>query len=276
MRRITRWQGISQEIGLAATAPPTARALLRQPERLGERLVGGDPAGGYAQQRLPHLELEIGAADGEPHRVAARRPRLEAARRPCLEAARRPRLEDARRNRGGGVRVLVEACGGPAALEFGADGLNVGVGVAVGETEGADAAPGPSDEAGAEGARMHAPGDVDPGPAALEGAGAHRLVGDEEVVQARGAGKPRVVSRIEDRGGGFELRPGIVQRQELAEALGRDARPAPEQALEMMGVEAGLARHLVEPRLIAEVFLQIEDRRFDAGVVARVLRDVRG
>ena len=64
---------------------------------------------------------------------------------------------------------------------------------------------------------------------------------------------------------------GVVQREILAEALGRDACPAPEQALEMVRAEAGRLRHLAQLRLIAEVLFQIEDRGFDTGVVARVL-----
>ena len=127
------------------------------------------------------------------------------------------------------------------------------------EAEGADAAFGLADEAGAEGARMYAVGDIHAIAALLERAGAHRLVGNEKIVQPRGAREAGVIGGIEDRGGGFELRLGVVQRQELAEALGRDARPAAEQALEVVGAETGRLplSHVIEPRLIAEVLLQV-------------------
>ena len=123
---------------------------------------------------------------------------------------------------------------------------------------------------------MHAVSDIDASAGLLEGAGAHGLVGDEEIVQPRGTREAGVIRGVEDRGGVFKLRLGVVQREILAEALGRDTRPAPEQALEVMRAEADRLRHRAQLRLIAKVRLQIEDRSLDAGVIAGVTCDVRG
>ena len=226
----------------------------RHPQRPRQRLVGDDPAGRDAQQRLPHLELEVRAGNRQPERRAG---------------GHRSR-EDARRDRLGGLAVLAEAGGGPAPLEPDADRF----GVRVCEAQGADAARGQTDQARAEGARVHAIDDVDAGAAALEGTGAHRLAGDEEIVQPAGAGKARVVGGVEDGGRVGEPRLRVVEGQELAEALGRNPRPTPEQALEMPGTQADLPRHVAELRLIAKMALQPGDRGLDPGVVAGVPLDV--
>ena len=122
---------------------------------------------------------------------------------------------------------------------------------------------------------MHAVGDVDARTAVLEGAGAHRLADDEEIVRPAGAGKARVVGGVEDGGRVGKPRLRVVEGQELAEALGRNPRPTPEQALEMPRAQADFPRHVAEFRLIAKTALQIGDRGFDPGVVAGVPLDFR-
>ena len=256
-RRITRWQGIRYDTGLAATAPPTARDERDRPNARASAWYDVIRPGGMRSSASHTLSWKL------VPQTASRRGSAPAA----------ASIENARDDGFGRGPVFVEARSRPAALELGADGLGIAP-VVVGEAEGADAAFGLPDEAGAEGARVHAVRDVFALAALLEGAGTHRLVGDEEVVKPGGAREAGVIGGIEDRGGGFELRLRVVQRQELAEALGRDPRPPAKQALEVVGTEASRLRHLAKPRLIAEVLLEVEDGGFDTCVVARVPRDV--
>ena len=79
-------------MAFAAMALPTARRA-QCTEAAGNSGVGGDPARGNAQQRLPHLDLEIGAF----HQHGQRRLPL------CV------RVEDARSHRSGELRRVLDA-----------------------------------------------------------------------------------------------------------------------------------------------------------------------
>ena len=112
----------------------------RQPQRLAQRVVGGDAAGGNAQQCLPDLELEVGAGDSQAEWRAV-----------CWALA-----ENARCDVSGSGTILVEARGGPATLELGPDCFAIAL-ATVGETQRTDAALRLPDKAGTEGARMYVP-----------------------------------------------------------------------------------------------------------------------
>jgi hypothetical protein len=64
-------------------------------------------------------------------------------------------------------------------------------------------------------------------------AGRHRLVGDEEVVQAAGTGKADLVARIEHARRIAQQAPRVVERDRLQERLRRQAGPAAEQVVQV-------------------------------------------
>ena len=61
----------------------------------------------------------------------------------------------------------------------------------------------------------------------------HRLVGDEQVVQAAGTGQAHRVGGVEHARGVAQQLPGAVERQRLQEGLGGEARPAAEQVMQL-------------------------------------------
>ncbi len=104
--------------------------------------------------------------------------------------------------------------------------------------EPADAAPGHGDQALAEGALVEAVGNGKPPALGLVLAGGYRFTGNEEVVQATGAGQAGVEGRIQQVRGVLQQRFHVLLGQKLQKALGADADPIAEQPLEMKFAQA--------------------------------------
>ena len=102
----------------------------------------------------------------------------------------------------------------------------------VGEGEAGEAVLGDHHQRRAERRGMEAVADGDALAARLVVAGRHRLVGDEQIVQAAGTGEADLVAGVEDGSGIGQQAAGMVERHRLEEALRRQAGPAGEQALQ--------------------------------------------
>ena len=138
----------------------------------------------------------------------------------------------------------------------------------------ADPAAGLRDQAFAEGAAVKPVGDGEPLAAGLELAGGHRLAGHKEVVQPSGARKSGIEGGIQDIGGGGEQPLHILFGQKLQKALGADADPAAEQALEVKLAQADVAGDFLQLGLAVEVGFDEFDGLFDAVIVAARLGEV--
>ncbi len=82
------------------------------------------------------------------------------------------------------------------------------------------------------------------------------------------AGQPRFIGGIQNAAGFVEQVLGVINSQELQEALGADTYPTPEQPLEMIGAHVDVSGHLLQTGLILEVLLQVLDGFFDLCVIS--------
>ena len=220
----------------------------RQAERAGELRIRQHLARLDADQRLPHLDLEVGAAQHQLH------------------AAARGRAREDLPHQGVGVRVVaIERRGRPQSAQFG-EHCRI---VCAAKGEVAHAARGPCHQGVAEGRGRYAVADVDAVRGGLDLAGRHRLAAHHEVVQPARAAEAGGQGDVEQARGLRELLAGVFLGQVLQEALGRDARPFGEHALQMRGAEVHRGGDLVQPGLAARVGADEADRAGDGGVMAR-------
>ena len=87
-------------------------------------------------------------------------------------------------------------------------------------------------------------------------------------MQAAGPGKARLVGGVQQVARALQQAAGVLLGQELQEALGADAHPASEQALEVELAQANPASQFVQVRLAAGVLFDILDGTGDTGVIS--------
>ena len=238
---MTRWHGTTKLIGFFPTAAPTARARLRLADVAGDVGVGGGAAHRDAQQRLPHPHLEVGA---DQHH----------AKRPVL--APELLVEDARAERRGARGILDVSRPRPAAAHIGDRGLFL---AGVGEREPAEAAIRRHHQRGAEQGGMEAIVNRQAFAAGFPFAGRHRLVGDEQVVQASGAGQADLVGGVEHARGIAQQIARAVEGERLQERFRRQPGPAAEQVVQLGRRDAGGFGDLFDLRLRAPVAADVSD-----------------
>ena len=186
-----------------------------------------------AQERLPDADLEIGADQHDPQGLL----RLPG-----------EGIEDAPGERGGRGLVLDILGPRPAPPHVGKRRRPVAV---VDEAEPGEAALGRDQDRLAEGRGVEAEAHGEPRAAGLEVARRHRLVGDEEVVQAARAGQADLVGRVEHARRVGEERLGVVERDRLQEGLRRQPAPAPEEVVHMGGRQPDMGGDRLERGLVA-------------------------
>ena len=135
------------------------------------------------------------------------------------------------------------------------------------EDQVADAALGGCQQALAKRGGMDAVGDLQPLAAVLVLAGRHRLGVHEQVVQPARAGKARLVGDGQQVAGLRQQGFDVLLGQVLQEALGADAHPAREQALEVVLAQRHALGHLAQGGLALVVRLQVADGLLDALVI---------
>ena len=211
--------------------------------------IGGGGAERQLEQGLPDAELEIRADHDDPER-------------PVRSPGRR--IEDAPCRRLGGLDILDVSCARPARLHVGERRRLL---ARIGKGEAGKPAVGDHDQRGAEGRGVEAVAHGEPLAACLVGARRHRLVADEEIVQPAGAGEADLIGGVEHRGRISQKRAGVIQRQGLNEALGRQAGPAGEQALQGERLHADMGGDALQRRLLAPAPGDEGDRAADDLVV---------
>src|SRR4249920_3311937 len=107
----------------------------------------------------------------------------------------------------------------------------------------ADAARSDRDQGRAEWRFMHAIADGKPGTAGLIFSRRQGFQSHEEIMQPSRAGQPDRAGKVEHAARRGQARLGVLNGEVLDEALGTDARPAREQALEMMLAEVKMPGH---------------------------------
>ncbi len=117
---------------------------------------------------------------------------------------------------------------------------------------------------------MQAPADHQALAQRLELAGRQRIAGDEQIVQARGAGQAGIERRLEHAGIGGERPLGVRERDVLEKAFRADPGPALEDALEVERRQPGLLGHRLERGLLLAVLDDVAERGRDPGVVGHV------
>ena len=133
-------------------------------------------------------------------------------------------------------RILDVARARPAAAHVGERRLLL-AGIGEGETgEPARRSPSPAPCRTARGGNRS--GSVRPSPPRLPFARRHRLVGDEQIVQAAGPGQPDLVGGVEHARGIAQQRARMIERDRLQEGLRRQAGPAAEQVMQLAGRHA--------------------------------------
>ena len=85
-------------------------------------------------------------------------------------------------------------------------------------------------------------------------------MGDEEIMQATGAGQADLIGGIQHGCRVAQQLAGMVDGQGLEEGLGAQARPAGEEPLEMGGAEACSAPQGLQRGLLAPVFARGKSR----------------
>src|SRR5262245_544055 len=106
---------------------------------------------------------------------------------------------------------------------------------------------------------MKAIGHRQPAAARFPFAGRHRFVGDEEIVQPARSGQADLERGIEHAGGVPQQSARVVERERLQEGLGRNARPAAEQTMQIVGAHPGRCRDGLDLRLGAPVLGEERD-----------------
>ena len=105
-------------------------------------------------------------------------------------------------------------------------------------------------------------------------AGRHRLVGDEEIVQAAGTGHAELERRFEQRHALVEQFSRVIERHRLQEGFRRQAGPAGEELLQPGRGLADIVRQCLQRRLVAVVEADLLDDAAHGLVVASCGRDV--
>ena len=183
-----------------------------------------------------------------------------------MHAAARGGAREDLLHQGVSVRVVArQRGGGPQAAQFG-EHCRI---VCAAKGEVAHAACGPCHQGVTEGRRGEAVADVDAARGGLDLAGRHRLAAHHQVMQPARAAEAGGEGDVEQARGLRQLLASVFLGQVLQKALGRDARPFGEHALQMRGAEMDCGGDLVQPGLAARVGADEGDRAGDEGVVAR-------
>ena len=99
-------------------------------------------------------------------------------------------------------------------------------------------------------------------------AGCNRLGLHEKVMQAPGAGETGRVGSVEQVAGAGQESLGIFAGQKLQEALGADAGPAGEKALEVVFTQANAGGDLVQVGLAIGIIFDKTDGLLNAGIIS--------
>ena len=129
----------------------------------------------------------------------------------------------------------------------------------IGEGDAGKAALGRHDQRVAERRRVKAEVNRQAFAAGLPFARRHRLVGDEQVVQAAGTGQADLVGGVEHARGVAQQLPGAVERQRLQEGLRGQSRPAAEQVMQFGRRDAGGVGDGLDLGLLAPVAADMAD-----------------